>query len=138
MKPKLVFKVYDVYEYQDRFIDACYISDVLWDSGFDIDDVEAFKAWKAGNLGVWDNPRHFTGDDIVECILLECDLVDDTIEPKDEDIIGLPQSIMDMSDTELEEYLEVGDYEPKSEPRIEGDFWEWDYQYPKGHNSEAP
>jgi hypothetical protein len=133
VKTKLSYGKIEYGDYLDRHTETMIIADIMWAYGYEITDLDAYRAWLAGAEGVWEHPYDYQEHEVVECILSECFMEPHVIDDDEgfgapeftteEMLVLYPQDIItddewDSIMQSLEEDLE--NYEAKSEPRPEG------------------
>ena len=114
--------IYDEEDFEGKRIEVEYICDVLWDHGYTLSVIDAYKAWLAGNSDVWEHPFDYSDAIIVTEILSHCVVVTTTEAA--------------MEGLSFDEWLdnEMTDYEPKVNAQQEG-FADYD---PDTNSSKSP
>lgn len=121
-KVKLTFGRFDYNHYVSVFDDVEVIQDIMWAYGYEITLRDTYKAWMAGNDGVWETLDGTYSDKcIVEEVLAFC--MAESVQGEGES--GLPMSIWKEMSEEAANQLneEVEDYEPKLNAKVEGAPW---------------
>jgi hypothetical protein len=132
VKTKLTYGTIDYEDYLYRHSEACIVADTLWAYGYEISDLDAYRAWLAGGDGLWEHPFDYSDNTIVEEVVSQCFMDPYVFEDEEDSSSGAPippsDLALELSGEEwdsilnsLEEDMEA--YEAKYEPRVEGAAW---------------
>jgi hypothetical protein len=102
---------WDIDDFYDKGPEVDFIKCILDGYNYEITDEDAYRAWLAGNDGVWEDPMNYSDQEIVTEIVRQCAFVSESYAASD--ILNRPF---------VDEWLdaEVAAYEPKVNAKVEG------------------